>query len=114
MNDYDIIATNCQYFGDLKICPNLPLGNLNKFNFFQFNPIINSSCLLKKELCIWNADEEGVEDYDLWLSLWKKNKKFYTLTEILVLHRIHKQSAFNANGNDLKVKKLKLKHKVNT
>ena len=111
MKHYDIIGTNCKYFGDLNISPNIPFGDLNTFNFLRFNPIINSSCLLKKELCIWNPYEDGVEDYNLWLSLWKKNKKFYNVSEIQVLHRIHKNSAFNANQNNLKAKRLITKYK---
>ena len=44
---YDVIGTNCKYFGDMNIIPKLPLGDLKNFNFFNFNPIINSSCLIK-------------------------------------------------------------------
>ena len=54
---------------------------------------------------------DGVEDYDLWLRLWKQDKKFYNVPEIKVLHRIHQESAFNAQGNNLKVKSLKNKYK---
>lgn len=108
---YDVIGTNCKYFGNLNISPKLPLYDLKHFNFLHFNPIINSSCLIKKELCNWNNKEDGVEDYDLWLNLWKKNKRFYNVSSIEVLHRIHTSSAFNAKGNNLKVKNLISKYK---
>jgi hypothetical protein len=52
-------------------------------------------------LCYWN--ENGIEDYDLWLRLRKQNKKFFNFKEILVKHRIHNASAFNSKGNDNKV-----------
>ena len=108
---YDVIGTFCQYFGDLNNRPKLPIGNLSNFNFLDYNPIINSSSLIKKELCFWNYEADGVEDYDLWLRLWKKNKHFYNVDTIQVLHRIHKSSAFNANGNNLKVDALISKYK---
>ena len=69
-------------------------------NFCGINfehPIINSSAIIKKELCYWNNN--GIEDYDLWLRLRKQNKKFYNCSEILVKHRIHKKSAFNSKGH---------------
>jgi len=105
----DVIGTQCKYFGDLNTSPNIPVGDLSSFNFLSFNPIINSSCLLKKELCNWDGSL-NLEDYDLWLKLWKEGKKFYNVNEILVLHRIHNDSAFNAKGNNLKVNDLKKKY----
>ena len=106
----DVIGTQCKYFGDLNTSPNIPVGDLSSFNFLSFNPIINSSCLLKKELCNWDGKWNGVEDYDLWLKLWKEGKQFYNVNEIQVLHRIHNDSAFNAKGNNLKVNDLKQKY----
>ena len=108
--DYDIIGTMCKYFGDLNIIPQIPNGDISKFNFLQVNPIINSSVLLRKELCYWDKKHDGVEDYDLWLRLWKQCKKFYNVNSIEVLHRIHQQSAFNAQGNNLKINGLLQKY----
>ena len=42
--------------------------------------------------------------------LEKKNKKFYNVTTIQVLHRLHNNNAFNAQGNNLKVKDLLKKY----
>ena len=106
MMTYDVVGTNCQYFGDLNCCPQIPLGNISELNFKQVNPVINSSCLIKKDLCYWDANHDGVEDYDLWLKLWSQKKTFYNVYDILVLHRIHKSSAFNAQGNNNKVGEL--------
>lgn len=104
---YDVIGTGCQYFGDTNHKPILPYGDLRYFNFFQFNPIINSSVILKKEIAEWN-ENEFVEDYDLWLKLFKSNKKFYNIDETLVLHRIYKTSFFNTTNHNY-VEKLKEK-----
>lgn len=106
MINYDIIGTQCIYFGNSNIIPNIPIGDLSSFDFIKVNPIINSSCLLKKELCNWDKDWDGVEDYNLWLKLKKQSKKFYNINSVQVMHRIHNESAFNAQGNHLKVKDL--------
>lgn len=105
LNNYDVIGSNCVYFGDINgIIPKIPQNDITYFNFSQVNPIINSSSIIKKYLCHWN--ENGIEDYDLWLRLRKLNKKFYNCSEILVKHRIHKQSAFNSKGHSNKVLEL--------
>jgi glycosyltransferase involved in cell wall biosynthesis len=105
---YDVIGSRCIYFGDINgIVPYNPVGDISMFDFFRINPIINSSCIIRKELCYWNHEWNGVEDYDLWLKLRKQNKLFYNCSEVLVKHRIHKSSAFNANGNNNLVGDLK-------
>lgn len=110
LNDYDVIGSQCKYFGDLNLIPKIPINDISNFNFLSVNPIINSSVIIKKDLCFWDSNFDGVEDYDLWLKLWKQNKKFYNENSIQVLHRIHKSSAFNAQGNNLKVNSLKQKY----
>jgi len=103
MPAFDVIGTNCRYFGESQASPQIPLGIISDFDFTKVNPIINSSCLVRKELCQWEPEYDGVEDYDMWLRLRKENKRFYNLVDTLVLHRIHSSSAFNAQGNNKKV-----------
>jgi len=99
MDSYDVIGTRCMYFGDMNnIVPRIPTGDITSFDFLSVNPIINSSVILKKELCIWREDTM-LEDYELWLRLWRMGKKFYNDFGVHVLHRIHKNSAFNSKGN---------------
>lgn len=109
---YDVIGSNCVLFGNRlnkqNIIPNIPLGDISNYNFTFKNPIINSSSIIKKELCHWN--ENGIEDYDLWLRLQKHKKRFYNCKQILVKHRIHYESAFNAKGNGSKVYNLLISH----
>lgn len=112
INNYDVIGTNCQYFGESNIKPKLPMKDINNFNFLKVNPIINSSVLIKKELCYWNQYYDSVEDYDLWLRLKRENKKFYNVKEILTYHRIHKNSFYNTDNKQEKlVEELKEKYK---
>jgi glycosyltransferase involved in cell wall biosynthesis len=107
LKNYDVIGTKCVYFGDLNnIVPAIPVGDLSEFNFLQVNPVINSSALIKKVHAQWNP-KWNVEDYDLWLKLWKQRRTFYNCADVLVKHRIHKTSAFNAKGNNNNVAELK-------
>ena len=107
MEKYDVIGTQCFYFQNLNISPRgspgIPLGDISGFNFCNANPIINSSCLVKKSLCWWDAIYDGIEDYDLWLRLWKNGCNFYNVPDVQVLHRVHPNSAFNAKGNNTHV-----------
>jgi teichuronic acid biosynthesis glycosyltransferase TuaG len=111
---YDVVGSRCIYFGDINgVVPYIPVGDVSTFNFHNVNPVINSSCIIRKELCYWSHEWNGVEDYDLWLKLRSKNKLFYNCSEVLVKHRIHKTSAFNAQGNNNLVDDLKKKYFVN-
>ena len=106
--NYDVIGTKCVYFGEMNnIIPAIPAGNLSAFNFLQVNPIINSSSIIRKELAQWDGAWDGVEDYELWLRLWRENRRFYNCPDVLVKHRIHKSSAFNAKGNNNQVAALR-------
>ena len=107
---YDVIGTKCVYFGDVNLTgtiPNIPEGNFTTdFDFLQFNPIINSSVIIRKKYAYWNPKWFGIEDYDLWLSLRVRKCRFYNCSRVAVKHRIHMESAFNAKGNSLGVPEL--------
>lgn len=104
INEYDVVGTQCVYFGDKNnIYPSIPLKDISSFDFIKVNPIINSSSVTKKHLCYWDDAVDGVEDYDLWLRLRMKGCTFYNCPEVLVKHRIHAQSAFNSNGKNNKL-----------
>ena len=108
---YDVIGSNCIWFGDREgVVPPIPVGDITNFDFSLVNPIINSSCIIRKNLCNWNNALDGIEDYDMWIRLRKQNKKFFNYKEILVKHRIHNTSAFNAKGNHNKVRYLLKSH----
>jgi glycosyltransferase involved in cell wall biosynthesis len=101
LNIYDVIGTKCVYFGEKNFVLSIPTGDISNFDFTKTNPIINSSSLIRKNLCYWDKNWDSVEDYDLWLRLRKMDKKFYNFKEVLIKHRIHNTSAFNSKGNDL-------------
>ena len=111
LNYYGVIGSNCVWFGDRPgIVPVIPVGDITNYDFSLVNPIINSSSIIRKNLCYWN--ENGIEDYDLWLRLRKAGKKFFNCKAILVKHRIHNASAFNAKGNNNKVEDLLKNHNL--
>jgi teichuronic acid biosynthesis glycosyltransferase TuaG len=108
--EYDVVGTRCIYFGDHRkgIVPKIPIGDISQYDFFKGNLIINSSAIIRKNLCSWN--ENGIEDYDLWLKLRTQKKRFYNCSQILVKHRLHSASAFNSKGNKNLVADLLNKH----
>jgi len=109
LEKYDVIGSRCIYFGDRNgIVPPIPLEDISEFDFKLVNPIINSSSVIRKTLCNWN--DNGIEDYDLWLRLRKKGKKFYNCKQILVKHRIHQSSAFNSKGHTKELANLMKNH----
>lgn len=110
LNQYDVIGTNCIYFGERSLVPRLPLGDLAAADFFEYNPVINSSVIIRKDLCWWDSQFD-VEDYELWLRLRKCGKTFYNLADILTKHRIHRQSAFNTNDYSLQIAEIKRIHR---
>jgi glycosyltransferase involved in cell wall biosynthesis len=113
LNYYGVIGSNCIWFGDRPgVVPLIPVGDITNYDFSLVNPIINSSCIIRKELCYWNHNWNGIEDYDLWIRLRKSGKRFFNCKEILVKHRIHNESAFNAKGNNNKVENLLKTHNL--
>ena len=77
---------------------------VNQSMMMRRNFIITSSALVDTvHFGLIHQNAIRHEDYDLWLKLWSQKKTFYNVYDILVLHRIHKSSAFNAQGNNNKV-----------
>jgi teichuronic acid biosynthesis glycosyltransferase TuaG len=120
IDKYDVIGTYAKYFGRSNNIPNLPSNDLKNFNFYKYNPIINSSVMLKKDLLIYNindeigeADRYSLEDYSLWLKLKKLNYKFFNIAKILTYHRIYNNSYFNnQTDQNLKINKIKDYYKL--
>ena len=113
LNKFDVIGSNCVWFGDRPgVIPIIPIGDISNYDFSLVNPIINSSCIIRKELCYWNHNWNGIEDYDLWIRLRRADKTFFNCKAVLVKHRIHSASAFNAKGNNNKVEDLLKSHSL--
>ena len=93
---YDVIGTQCEYFGEMTGSPSIPTGDITQEDFWKANPLLHSSVILKKEFARWNPENRILEDYELWLRLrYQKQCKFLNVPYPLMKHRIHKTSYFN-------------------
>lgn len=99
-NKYDVVGTFAQYFGDKSDIPRIPGDQIRPDEFWNVNPIINSSCMFRKKDAYWCTSAHNLEDYDLWLRLSYYGRKFYNINEVLTYHRIYQQSFFNHGNND--------------
>jgi len=95
-SEIGIVGTWCRYFGESTNSPNLPGGALRPSDFAKTNPLIHSSILIKREHATY-TDEFVTYDYDCWVRNMLAGVKMFNNNSILVLHRIHKSSFFNAS-----------------
>jgi len=109
INQYDVVGTYCEYFGERGGVPELVVGQISPIFFRVMNPIINSSACFNKKDAHWNSEFDSVEDYDMWLRLASEGKIFYNVNEILVKHRLHHSSFFNSSNNQINKKDLLMK-----
>jgi glycosyltransferase involved in cell wall biosynthesis len=101
----DIVGTACRYFGYHQGSPTLPTGWITRHHLLEANPIINSSVMIRTEVCRklkWRYTEIcwGMEDYDFWIRAELAGLRMWNMSEQLVLHRIHPASAFNTKTQD--------------
>lgn len=101
---YDVVGTQCVYFGEREgTVPTLPTGDISEFDFTHVNPVVNSSCIVKRawvERYPWEG--EALEDYRMWLTLRYETEekcRFYNVDRVLVRHRIHAASFFNSRDH---------------
>lgn len=92
----DVIGTFCVYFGRMTGSPSIPGDFINPEVFKQYNPIINSSVLMKKNLV--NFTDRFLDDYDLWCRLILQGKIFFNIPNMLVYHRVHDGSYYNSSN----------------
>lgn len=80
------------------------------------NQIVNSSSLFRTgdalEIGGWDENVEGLEDFDFWIRLYKKEKTFHNIQKFLVSHRIHGGSNFNAKKLPFTVHDILNKNKI--
>jgi glycosyltransferase involved in cell wall biosynthesis len=97
-SNVDVIATHCQIFGDRMTSPVLPSGFIVPDVLKKYNPIINSSSLIRRKWCQWeyNALCYGMEDYFLWMVILLQGGKIYNIPEKLTWHRVYSSSSFNS------------------
>ena len=103
--DASVIGTFCSYFGEKYQRLMLDPGYIRPEVLEHYNPIVNSSSLIRRECCNWELNHLNytMDDYQLWMNICLSGGKMYNVPEFLVWHRIHSTSAFNSKGitNDL-------------
>jgi teichuronic acid biosynthesis glycosyltransferase TuaG len=100
---YDVIGTNCQYFGESDAFPKLYMGEINEGHMSEVNTVINSSSMInrRKRNILWDPSWDGVEDYELWIRLIRSGWSFFNIDALLVGHRIHRDSFYNTKNRAL-------------
>ena len=96
-DEIGIVGTMCRYFGDSSDIPVLPPGELRKSDFIKRHPMIHSSVLIRRELATY-TDEFVAYDYDCWVRNMLYGIKIVNIDNILVFHRVHMKSFYNASG----------------
>ena len=92
-----ICGTMCRYFGESSDIPTLPTGELRKVDFEKKNPLIHSSILIRRDFADY-TDEFVAYDYDCWIRSVLGGIKIANVDAILVFHRIHMKSFYNASN----------------
>lgn len=99
---YDVVSGQAIYFGmkdGLRIP--VPSGDLSPDDFRSYNPVVSPTVLVKTDL-LRRIDPDyarGPYDYKLWVDLINEGRRFHALTDVLALHRLAPDSAYNACMN---------------
>ena len=107
LSEYDVVGTNCEYFGSMSGSPRLLYGEITLTDLLDFNTLINSSAIVKKSLAFWKEEMDGVEDYELWLRLARQGILIYNLEDKLCKHRVHPKSHFNTRDFSKQIERIK-------
>lgn len=110
IDKYDVIGTFISYIDkDGHVIGNPQLHSrhdeIKSLSMCGVNQVANTSAIFKKSDALdiggWRDDLDGIEDYDFWLRLMRRDKNFINIPEQLVLHRLHSNSNFNTKKYDL-------------
>ena len=121
LGDFDICGTMAFYideYDNITYALNLATEDSDiKTGFSKgHNQIVNSSCMVKtelfKEIEGWDEMVEGIEDFDVWLKLYKLGKNFINIPYSLVYHRIHSNSNFNSKPQPMSIEELLKRNKI--
>lgn len=110
VNMYDVVGSFIHYideYGEITFDLNLAIEDekIKQLSLSGNNQVANTSAIFKKSAAFdvdgWREDIDGMEDFDFWLRLIRKEKNFFNIPEYLVMHRVHKQSNFNTKAHNL-------------
>jgi len=110
LKDHDVVGSYIKYIDEYNNIIGEPKlyssdEDIKYYSLNGINQIANTTAIFKKTDAIevngWDENLDGIEDYDFWLKLIKKNKKFINIQEYMVFHRIHSNSNFNTKKYNL-------------
>ena len=98
--EWDVVSTRGKMFGNsnMEICPQIS-GDISNCNISSFNPIVNSSVMIKKRDAYW-LENTHHEDYEMWFRFRHLRKRMFIIDQILTNHRVHDNSFFNSKNID--------------
>lgn len=65
-------------------------SRITKTLLMRYNPLIHPTVMIKKEVCTYDTNLNGAEDYDLWLRLGSRYQ-LANISQILLAYRINIQ-----------------------
>jgi len=116
--EFDVIGTNVFYCNEVETVtggPNISTEHeqIVSRSMQGDNQVLNTTTIFKtsdaKEVGGWDENLSGIEDFDFWLKLMKKECRFINFKKQFVLHRIHQNSNFNTKQYNIQelIKKYK-------
>jgi glycosyltransferase involved in cell wall biosynthesis len=109
-SDYDVIGTQILYIDEDDNSTGNPILSENDTDIKAKslngdNQVANTSAIFKRK-CLeavggWSETLDGIEDFDFWLKIMRKDYRFINLKRAEVLHRLHQKSNFNTKQFDL-------------
>ena len=100
-NEFDVIATRSVLFSDSNditlrssLTKTEKLTHVSLKDILRSNPLLHSSVLIRRELCVYDIHRKSQFDYELWLRLAHDGYKIAILNEYLTYHRIHENQSF--------------------
>lgn len=109
VNQFDVIGSFIMYIDEKNNpCgkPNLSIEHekIKTKSLSGDNQTSNSSAIFRRQDALeiggWDESLDGIEDFDFWIRLLKKDRLFHNVPSIFVLHRIHSESNFNTKQQD--------------
>ena len=64
--------------------------HITKTMLMRYNPLIHPTVMVRKEVCTYDANLNGAEDYDLWLRLGSKYQ-LANINQVLLAYRVNPQ-----------------------
>lgn len=104
MEAYDVVGTGAEYFGDHTGPIPVVTGPVSFAQLLECNQIVNSSVLMRREFAVW-PDTDGLDDYPLWLTLAKEDRRLFNVSNVLTRIRSHAGQWFPSRDNSAEIRR---------